>query len=281
MNPYDLYIENPFFALKYAQGPLENFQGKNQTIDIYQIPEILIGYIGFTRAWKNQSIKELVYSLGGIYQEEKNSSGRTKKDSSFIFTESFNNNQRTIHKIKLKSHEGDNIKSNNGPNAQENIIVIPYLKSRGFKSHINQITDILNYENIDTTKCVGLITRIENKTSITPLRKTLLDKSIRLKDTYFVNNKNKKDYSLNTINEANIYALMSLLRELNPNMKLISFSDEKIPNSLDGLIVKHNNHLEIKETTEQHIKGFEEFWYNPFFNKENNFKKHLLNSVNF
>lgn len=250
------------FVSEYAHGPLKEYRNQPFVIKgFFSSSELNIGYIGVTYAGKNQAIKELVFSLGGVYQERIcPSCKRTREDGSIIYAESFEKNERVTHKIRLKSHAGDRIRKDTGPNAKNNIIVLKYLKSKGFLSQFNDIDEIINYEGIDISDTVGLITRIEDESLMTKMRRTQLNK-YDFQKKYYVNNKNKRSYPLSALNCGNVDAVLDLLKKDNPTFKLVSFSNEDIPQNLEDKIVKFDNHLELDELTLETKKIFESFWF--------------------
>lgn len=228
-------------------GPLKNLKSEPFAIeDYYSFQQKKIGLIGETYAGKSQSIKELVFSLGGVYQEKMyNDTNRTGTDDSFIFAESYENSLRKTTLVRLRSHAG-HMMGEQGyplPEAEDKILVVKNLSSRSISGQFSSIFHALRFNK---EKYPLLITRLNDLSELSTRRRNQLNKE-DFKKIYLVDNQKKKEYPLRTFNKPNVDYVLDFLRKDNQTFKLIYFGDENIPESLEGLVTKFDNHFVLTE----------------------------------
>ncbi|MBT7706204.1 hypothetical protein HN747_02040 [archaeon] len=249
---------------KYLSGPLRELRGESFIIkDYYGIPCVNVGYIGVTRAGKNQSIRDLVYTLGGMYQEINEDSDHivvgkspvknrspTQKDSSNLFAEFYQDNRKWIGRINLKSHAGHRVEADKGPGAEYSIVVIKNVRSDTISRQIRKIEPILNHEEILRMDSPVLLTRTTCIGDL-PIHRNKQLKNGGFGRVFVVDNKPKMNYPLSSFQVANAEILLHSMEHSSKNpieqCKLIYFGKEAIPAYLEHLIVPFDGQLEIKD----------------------------------
>jgi len=243
---------------KYLSGPLANLrEGHFEILEFYKNNAIRIGYVGVSRAGKNRSVMELVYTLGGIYQEEKerggSNSGRTKKDSSILFGEFYEDGQRKTSKIRLFTNPGHRINDVSSlieiPKSRR-VVTLRNLPSMLISGQLSRIEEIMAKEGLVMNGCPALVTSSVDEAALPKHRYAQL-MSAGFSRLYFTDNYKKRKYELSEFNAVNAEVLLDVLREKNPTFKLIYFGNEEIPSGLDDFLVRFDDHLETRELDDE------------------------------
>ncbi len=221
-------------------GPLRTIRDNAFYIEGFlELDPVKIGLIGDTYAGKTQAIRALTHTLGGVFQE-KHRSKRTVKDGSYLFGET--GSGQTIA-VGLKSHAGHDVgKGDKGPRADKNILVLKYLKTSTFNRQFGIIEPIIEKEGIDYSDCSALVTRVTSEDQLPIRRKNMIVRK-GFKHVYFVDNHRKQQYPLSGLDPANIHVVIDLAREVYPDLKLIYFGDEELPDSLEDKLVRFDDQL--------------------------------------
>jgi len=236
-------------------GPLKDLMPLPFYIeDFNEFEKISIGFIGDTYAGKTQYIKNLINTLGGVFQEERNYNKRTLNDSSYVFGEIEKNGVKKTIALQLKSHAGHNIGyGDNGPKTNHSVLVFKYLKSSTFDKQLRLVRPILEKEDINLVESYGLITRINSASELTTRRRNTIMKK-NLKGIFYINNPKRNEYYLRDFDDRNVDLLLSVLENNYPSIKLLYFGNEKIPHGLEGKLIKFENHLSIKNIPKEGFK---------------------------
>lgn len=249
--------ETPRFHLHsdYTSDPLRGISSSPFQIDDYLLkfsayPKIT--FVGDTYAGKNQIIKSLVYTLGGVYQEDKSEEdrGRTRKDKSYLFFE-FGESRKT-GLLTLQSVAGDLLRSEryyeyHSLKDSEIILVMKNMKSSTFTNQWNIIEPFLIRNGIRQERIPLVITRASGAENILPRRLRAIDTS-NFSKVYFVDNPTKREYPLSSFSEANAELVVDRLSEKFEQTKIIYFGKEEIPARLKNLVVPWTNQFEISPT---------------------------------
>jgi len=228
-------------------GPLSQLREQPFGIDGFMdLNSTRIGLIGDTYAGKTQIVKALTHTLGGVYQE-RHLRDRTLDDSSYIFGEYNSEGQRKTFAVGLKTHAGHKILyGKQGPKAKKNIIVLKYMKSSTFNKQFELIEPIIETEGITYEECLAILTRITSTEQMTTRRRNMVLRQ-GFRNIYFADNPKQKKYPLAKLDESNINAVLELLRDDLPDIKLIYFGSDQIPSSLEDKLVKFDNHLTFSD----------------------------------
>lgn len=227
-------------------GPLSDVSNKPFYVKGFNdLETVSIGFIGHTYAGKTQFIRTLTHALGGVFQESQNYSKRTVNDASYIFGQYGNGESQRILAIKLKSHAGHDIGyGDKGPKADENVIVLKYLKSSTFSKQLRLIEPILEKEGISFDESYALVTRVDSASDMTTRRRNMVLRR-GFKEMYCIDNPKKRTYSIDDINPLNIDLILKVLEGRFPNLNLIHFTEGGVPEGLEGKLVNGMNQLKF------------------------------------
>jgi hypothetical protein len=263
-------------------GPLKDIFNEPFIIEDYLLNFAsypVISFVGDTYAGKNQIIRTLVNTLGGVYQEDKSlgERGRTREDKSYLFLEF--GNTRELALLTLKSVAGDLMRDNPRTynfRPMDNgglLVVLKNLKSETIQNQLGVVETFLRRQNKRLEDLSAVITRANNSGDVPKRRLVQLERA-NFSKVYFVDNPTRRDYTLAKFPEVNAQIIIESLGEQFRDGRIIYFGKEQIPPRLGRYLAQWNNQFETKErlgNTEENLTP-EERLFNAIFKDGTNIK---------